>query len=170
MQTSFDLGNRRFSSKKPIALIAGIETDVDVNYGSQWIDAKYVSPLQIVQWTMAAAPNHPAVWSAIESMTSKLYMLDSIEIKNGDPIHLTGPGPWTFAIYKAWGKEGLDWEYFRNYGPNPRLIGDMLILPTSGFAYDTFCNIRSGTTSSLGNFGSGETFNKLTIVQHLWYF
>lgn len=107
---------------------------MDERFGDRWIEAQYVSPLQIVQWTMAAAPNHPDVWAAIETMTSKLNKLSYNEIKYGDPIYLTGPGPWTFSIYQAWKRKGIDWKYLRNYGNRPRLIGDMLVLPTTAFA------------------------------------
>lgn len=134
--SDFDLGDQHYSSKEPISMIIGIETDVGIELGDRWIEAQYVSPLQIVQWTMAAAPKHPVVWAAIESMTSKLYTLSYFEIKYGDPIYLTGPGPWTFAIYKAWEKIGIDWKHLRNFGSKPRLIEDMLVLPTTGFAYD----------------------------------
>jgi hypothetical protein len=115
-------------------MIVGIETDVEEKHGDAWIKAEYSSPLQIVQWTMAAAPNHSAVFSAIELMIHKLKDMSYFEIRKGNPIFLTGPAPWTYAIYETWAKAGIEWKYLRNFGPNPRLIGDMLVLPTSGFA------------------------------------
>ena len=115
-------------------MIVGIETDVDPKHGKKWLNAQFVSPLQIVQWTMAAAPNHPVVLSAIESMTTSLATKSTLSIRTGDPIYLTGPGPWTFAVYNAWENEGINWNFLRNFGNRSRLIGDILVLPTTGFA------------------------------------
>jgi hypothetical protein len=112
----------------------GIETDVSTKYGNRWIDAQYVSPLQIVQWTMASAPNHTVLLTAIKKLTRNGANLSGLEIKGKDPIYLTGPSPWTFSIYLEWKKHGVDWKSLRKFGNGAKLIGDILVFPIKAFA------------------------------------
>lgn len=131
--TEFKMGNVIVSSKETISIIIGLEDDVDRKEGDKW-KSWLVSPIQILQWTMASAPNHIVLNYTIDLILSKIPAMSRAEIKASDASKLTGPGPWSFSVYRYWKDQGVDWEDMRHFGSRPKLVGDMLVLPTTGFS------------------------------------
>ena len=117
----------------PISLIVGLENDVPLSVGQDWIH-HYTNPLQIVQWTMASARNHSVVNDAIDHIVTMMKSMSRSEILNTDVTLLTGPGPWTDAVHRSWHRNGFEWELMRGFGSESKMMGDMLVLPTIGFA------------------------------------
>ena len=121
----------------PIGLIVGLENDVPLQFGLAWKDY-YTNPLQIVQWTMASAVNHPVLSDTIERIRNKMVQTDFAKLLDEDVTALTGPGPWTDAIHASWARIGVNWVDMRDFGLKSRVIGDQLVLPTVGFAWVFF--------------------------------
>jgi alpha 1,6-mannosyltransferase len=85
-------------------------------------------------------------------------------LEEGDVIQLTGPGPWTDAIFWSWKAHGVDWQDLREFGDKPRVIGDQFILPIAGFApgYGEVLMTKFGTI------GSKSVFHPDVRVRHHW--
>ncbi|RKO85794.1 nucleotide-diphospho-sugar transferase [Blyttiomyces helicus] len=118
---------------RTVAFIVGIETDVPRSYGLKW-QKYYARPMQMCQWTMAAAPGHPI----LSAVTASIFKTVSDAKASGeplgrDPTRVTGPQPWTFAIYDAWKMYGIEEEALREFGETGRVSGDMLVLPITAF-------------------------------------
>jgi alpha 1,6-mannosyltransferase len=101
--------------------------------------------LQFCQWTIAAAPGHPVFAAMLKRAVAKI---DEIRIERGvesvsdiifqnvDILNSTGPAAWTDVVF----------DYLRLVDPSiqslknlsmlrePRLVGDVLIVPIDGFA------------------------------------
>lgn len=121
----------------PIGLIVGLENDVPLHFGKNWTQY-YTNPLQIVQWTMASAVNHPVLSDTIGRIYKRVLGVDFGQLGDEDVTALTGPGPWTDAIHASWAQVGVNWRDLREFGLKSRVIGDQVVLPTVGFAYASF--------------------------------
>jgi hypothetical protein len=118
----------------PVSFITGIESDVPKEVGPYWTKF-YCNPLQLVQWTMASAPNHTILIQTVEKIVLRVQNAKADgNLTLTDVTFLTGPGPWTEAIHESWKKYGIDWNELRGFGSKGRVIGDQLVLPIFGFA------------------------------------
>lgn len=130
---------------KPVSLILGIEADNDEESDAYW-RMGYTFPVQLTQWSLAAAPDQPIlnrflddfynkVVHAIEK--SKTENCTSTEIlRKHDPLELTGPVAMTRAAREYLGKEtGLRWQALSGIedGGRSKVVLDTLILPITGF-------------------------------------
>jgi alpha 1,6-mannosyltransferase len=129
--------------KNRTRLIIGLEGDQDPAVPGM----KY--PVQFCQWTIASAPNHVLLWAMVESIAaeiaSRLAALPqsaedapatALSFSDGDVLEITGPVAWTVQVFKALSDaEGTEigWRDITGLR-EPRLYGDILVLPIDGFA------------------------------------
>ncbi|TPX31720.1 hypothetical protein SmJEL517_g04997 [Synchytrium microbalum] len=148
---------------KEVNFIVGLETDVERNNS---VDYKgiYETPMQMCQWAMAAKAGHPILSRVIHSIFSKLSTMTPNEIKNADVPRLTGPAPWTAAIYGHMAENGVDWNDLREWGDHARGIGDVVILPITAFAP----GYGQVLITVFGNMGSKTIEDLDARVRHLW--
>ena len=121
-------------------VIVGIEGD---SLGGPIIEG-FSHPVGIGQWTLAAKPGHFMLERVIESVLSRLHMLaekqnstiSTLHPSYKDVMDTTGPGVFTECIYQE-----LSIVTGTNVSSSnltdltePRLIGDVLILPVTAFA------------------------------------
>ena len=125
--------------RRATRVVVGIEFDrLD---GSNWGE---VHPdLQFCQWTIAATPAHPLfthmadfVISALETFaTEHNTTFANLKASSSDVMRLTGPAAWTDAVF--WYLQRMEPELtsVRDFSglTEPRLVGDVLILPIDGF-------------------------------------
>ncbi|KAJ5113789.1 hypothetical protein N7456_002323 [Penicillium angulare] len=126
--------------RKDARIVIGIEFDrLD---GGDWSE---VHPdLQFCQWTIAAAPEHPLFKDMIKHSLSDLnkYAIDhnvafpDMKASSSEVMKLTGPAAWTDAVFKQLQHYDHELTTLRNLSglTEPKLIGDILILPIDGFA------------------------------------
>jgi mannosyltransferase OCH1-like enzyme len=182
-----DLGVSLPSKERPptprISFIAGVEADVFKEYGESWRGI-YSHPLQMCQWAMASragnmhkisllgreshpvlfSTDHPVLAQTLNLVYSRLALLSEEEIAGGDVIALTGPGPWTEALFWSWLGHGVDWKDLREFGDAPRVIGDQLVLPITGFS-PGYGEVLIG---KFGRMGSKSVFDSDVRVRHHW--
>ena len=135
-----------FSSWIPAAfkdranLIVGIEGD---SLGGPRIEG-FSHDVGLGQWTLAAKPGHFLLMRVIERVLSRLQMLaekqnstiSTLQPSYMDVIDTTGPGVFTECIYQDLSIiTGTNVSSSNLTGlTEPRLIGDVLILPVTSFA------------------------------------
>lgn len=120
-------------------LIVGIE--FDKRDGPSWADIPH--DLQFCQWTIGAAPGHPVFLSMIDRALTTLKELTtehkttigSFKPTSFETMNSTGPAAWTDVVF----------SHIKMADPNineltdlsrmhePRLFGDILVLPIDGF-------------------------------------
>ncbi|CDZ97410.1 Glycosyltransferase, DXD sugar-binding motif [Phaffia rhodozyma] len=128
----------------PPSLVVSIEHD-SLQSDSNWRALTFGRGLQIVQWTLAAAPGHPIMVDAVSSAlrTSTKYRKALAASKNGgkdvpfpDILEWTGPALLSDCVFRY---------LFARYGVTPRQlsgnkhpirVGDVLILPSRSFQAD----------------------------------
>ncbi|KAJ3278971.1 hypothetical protein HK104_001886 [Borealophlyctis nickersoniae] len=81
-----------------------------------------------------------------------------------DAPSLTGPAPWTDAIYSHWKEYGVDPEELRAFGNKGRVVGDSLILPITGFSP----GLGQVLITIFGDMGAGKIEDPEARVRHLW--
>lgn len=116
-----------------IKLILGVEVDMD-KY-SDWKSMEYARNFQILQWTIASAPNHPILKDIIYQIHDSVQFktLDKTMVK-GNILDLTGPGVWTDVILKHLNtKYNVTHEKLTGIKYGKR-IGDIYILPRISFS------------------------------------
>ena len=86
------------------------------------------------------------------------------EAAAADVIQLTGPGPWTDAIFWSWKAHGVDWHDLREFGDRARVIGDQLIFPISAFA-PGYGEVLFG---SFGKMGAKSVDDPYVRSRHHW--
>ena len=148
-----------------VRMVVGIEIDGTVGK----INEAMPEPIQLCQWTIAASPNHPVLKKAVSMVTASLQAYaeqENITYAEIDPkvddevIAVTGPVIWTRAVMSTIGEIlGENVSYLNFTGmKEPRLFGDVLVLPVDGFA--------------TGQSHSGATNNgvdpPIAMVRHLW--
>ncbi|KAL0939762.1 alpha-mannosyltransferase och1 [Colletotrichum truncatum] len=122
-----------------VRLIVGIE--FDRRSGSGWFDILHW--VQFCQWTIAAAPGHPVFGKMVSRI---LQSLDSLAATHSMPINQvkptstevmnsTGPAAWTETVFKQLQEYDNTLTDIKNlsYLTEPKLIGDVLVLPIDGF-------------------------------------
>ena len=114
-----------------VGLIIGIEADTTF-----WevFDGSYARRLQIVQWTIAAAPGHPILHQIVQKIADISPLMASKTVTDERILEWTGPGIWTDVIsdYLS-AKYQFSLSYLKNL-EEPKLIGDIYILPITGFS------------------------------------
>lgn len=122
-----------------VGAIYGIEADTPPNKDDYW-RMGYSYPVQITNWALAAAPQHPTTARYLEDL-DEAVKLNSSRLHDVDPLDLTGPPALTKSV-KGYCEE-LNPE-FRWYGLSGRedppggrgkiIASDTLILPITGFS------------------------------------
>jgi alpha 1,6-mannosyltransferase len=125
--------------RKDVRAVIGVEFDrLD---GSNWGD---VHPdLQFCQWTISVTPGHVLLsymveWvvSALENFSKERQISYSeFNVSSTDVMHLTGPIAWTDVVFRRLQQYDPGLTSLRNLSglTEPRLVGDILLLPIDGF-------------------------------------
>jgi mannosyltransferase OCH1-like enzyme len=119
------------TSINKVGLIIGIEADTTL-----WevFDGSYARQLQIVQWTIAAAPGHPILHQIVQKIADISPSMTRKTITDEQILEWTGPGVWTDVISDyLLAKYKFSLSYLKNL-KEPKLIGDIYILPITGFS------------------------------------
>ncbi|KAI8808629.1 nucleotide-diphospho-sugar transferase [Cladochytrium replicatum] len=147
----------------PISTIVGVETDVPISYGDKW-KSYYRKPLQLCQWTFAAAPGSRIMADVLHNVLVNLRTTPVDAWPTSDPTYLTGPAPWTDAIYGFALEHGVDLERLRGYGDEGRMFGDVLILPITAFSP----GLGQVLSTDFGSMGAKRLDSPEARVRHLW--
>ncbi|KEP54380.1 rhomboid family protein [Rhizoctonia solani 123E] len=169
-------GRQGPESKGLPSVFVGIEADVGTR--SDW-HKWWPRPLQMVQWTFAAAPLHPIlidtvrrvhhVTAIIEAKKAKNETSNATDLKehwvggellrNDGTVSImewTGPGVFTDSVIRYIAAEhNITWPALKNLR-KPLRIRDTVVLPVTGFS------------PGVGMFGAGDTSNEQAMVQHLF--
>ncbi len=148
--------------RKNASLVVGVEYDkLD---GVRWQD--WTLDLQFASWTVMAKPAHIFLEITVERVMERLKRLaqkqgctiSGIKASYHEVLDTTGPALFTEAVF-----EGLSYTTGTNFGSHnitgltePRLVGDVLILPINAFG--------SGQKHS----NSGDPDSDSAMVQHLF--
>lgn len=108
----------------------------------------YENPVQLTQWALAAAPDHPVLSRFMDRLH---HFLDGVafrhegnlttsaaleELYYADPLILTGPSAIT-EVVQDWLEDriGLRWNALTGLhdGGKSKLVDDIMILPITGF-------------------------------------
>ncbi|KEF51114.1 uncharacterized protein A1O9_12837 [Exophiala aquamarina CBS 119918] len=121
---------------KTVNAIIGIEYD-DTTY------KMFVRPVSFCQWTLMAKPGHPIYETAVQRVMSNLEFLarrkrvalSALTLDKMEVLEATGPGMISDVVIQVLQNQGqnVTWETFHDQR-EPRLFGDVLILPINGFA------------------------------------
>lgn len=142
--------------KNRTRLIVGLEADQDPPV------AGTTYPVQFCQWTLASAAGHPAMWTMVERILEEVKNRPfqeppaTIEYSDNEVLDITGPAGWTEVVFKYLNSvvdEPITWKNLTGMR-EPRLYGDVLVLPIDGFA--------TGVPHS----GASEEMGDWTMVKH----
>jgi alpha 1,6-mannosyltransferase len=133
-----------------VGLLVGIEVDTDREDWKKW----YPRSLQFCQWTFAAAPGHPVMTKVVAKVVENLAQ-HTKKVEETDVVHLSGPGPFTDAIFEGLSANSVAAKDLRNL-ETPKLVGDIYVLPITGFS------------PGVGHMGSKPTSDKEARIQHLF--
>lgn len=108
----------------------------------------YEYPVQLTQWALASAPQHPILRQFLSSLQARLSRVEEnhegsltspaaqAELRRIDPLILTGPSAVTAAA-QSWLESagGLRWNALSGLtdGGRSKLVEDVVILPITGF-------------------------------------
>ncbi|KAJ3056662.1 hypothetical protein HK097_005338 [Rhizophlyctis rosea] len=152
-----------------VAFIGGVETDVPKNR-TDW-HIYYHAPMQICQWTMASAPYHPIPARAAGNVFHRIAKVmrakgkwDESYLPSVDAPKLTGPAPWTDAVYSFWREQGINPEAMREFGDRGKVTSDVLILPITAFSP----GLMQVLTTVFGDMGSKRIEDPAARVRHMW--
>ncbi|KAH0530857.1 hypothetical protein TsFJ059_005434 [Trichoderma semiorbis] len=131
---------------QPVNAIWGIECDANPNTNDHWRWA-YTYPVQLTNWAFASAPKQPILQYFLDRIVEKAQEardraqntpgIVSVSDLHYDPVVRTGPVAVTEAT--SWWLEeqdGLRWNALtgREDGGKTKLVGDVIILPITGFS------------------------------------
>jgi alpha 1,6-mannosyltransferase len=148
--------------QKDTRVVIGVEFDrLD---GSNWDE---VHPdLQFCQWTIAATPGHnlfsymaESVVLALERFTqTRQTTYSEFNFSASDVMQLTGPAAWTDVVFRQLHQYERDLTSLRSLSglTEPKLVGDILILPIDGF----------GMGQPHSNSTTDGTIPETALVQH----
>lgn len=150
------------ASKTKVHAIIGIEYDqLD---GEPYIGMD--ERLQFCQWTIAASRGHPIMRRAVQNVVEALHSaaekqhisIAQLELTDNDVVKVSGPVIWTRAIMRTLSEATGTIVDYRNFTgmEEPRLFGDVLILPIDGF----------GTGQPHSNASTDEGGD--AYVRHMW--
>lgn len=129
---------------RPVNLLWGLEADTDPNTNQYW-RMGYNYPVQLTNWAMASARQHPVLQRFMDRLQAKLELEKQEALqkptkrpkKEHDPLTRTGPAAVTEATM-TWLKKqvGLRWNALTGLhdGGRAKLASDVLILPMTGFS------------------------------------
>ncbi|KFZ07943.1 hypothetical protein V501_06158 [Pseudogymnoascus sp. VKM F-4519 (FW-2642)] len=164
-------GHSSKSTPQLARLLLGIEADNDPNTDTHW-RMGYFFPIQLTQWALAAAPNHPVLNRFLANFKTRVAQLatpfggnltataESGVLAKEDPLKLTGPEAiTTAAMVQLEDDAGLRWEALTGLkdGGRSKAIGDTIIFPITAF---------SPGRSSYGNMGSKPLTDPEARLQH----
>ncbi|KYK60916.1 alpha-1,6-mannosyltransferase Och1 [Drechmeria coniospora] len=120
-------------------VVVGVEFDrLD---GPNWNEVH--EDMQFAQWTIAAAPGHPLLRSMVRRVVSTLeayveekgITLAELKAESADVMVLTGAAAWTDNVLAQLQRYEPAITSLRDLSglKEPRLVGDILILPINGF-------------------------------------
>ena len=144
--SDLDTGARRpVRDWVPPELISKVHAIVGIEY-DQLDNEPYIGMkerLQFCQWTIAASRGHPLMSRIVQDVVGALHALaerDQTTISELNPtddevIDVSGPVIWTRAVMQILSEAtGTKVDYRNLTGlTEPRLIGDVLVLPIDGF-------------------------------------
>lgn len=132
--------------------VVGIEFDrLD---GPAWADIPH--DLQFCQWTIAAAPGHAVFRAMADRALASLRALAAAQgggpvaslgpVSSFDTMNSTGPAAWTDVVFDHIRRADPAITSLRNLSglSEPRLYGDILVLPINGFGMG---QVHSGSTN-----------------------
>jgi alpha 1,6-mannosyltransferase len=161
---SWTYKNQTFSKPEHgFNFIIGIEVDVPVWHGEKYLQY-YSTPLQITQWAMAASPGQPVLGKAIGDIFNSIRQASKDDLRWRDVTKLTGPAPWTSAVFWSWKGYGIDWKDLRGFGDKSRIIGEQLVLPMTGFSPGLGTTTKTGFDDMISKSIDDED----AYVQHLF--
>ncbi|EGR47005.1 glycosyltransferase family 32 [Trichoderma reesei QM6a] len=144
------------SQAQPVNAIWGIECDTDPDTNTHW-RSSYTYPVQLTNWALASAPQHPILQYFLDRIPEKAAEarhraahtpgVSSLAELHYDPVTRTGPVAVTQAT--SWFLEqhdGLRWNALTGLkdGGKNKVVGDVLILPITGFSPTTKKFNRNG--------------------------
>ncbi|KAI8816656.1 uncharacterized protein EV422DRAFT_545186 [Fimicolochytrium jonesii] len=128
------------SSRRSIHLLIGLECDADPASDDYWRYFAFQHPIQIVYWSLGAAPGHHMLSRHLRNILKVASRMSDKEMKiEQDAVGFTGPGRWTVTV-KEWmdDRYGPDHLWFkltgRFDGGKSKVIEDVLVLPITGFS------------------------------------
>lgn len=123
--------------KNRTQLVVGIEADAGRKPGKMVPGTRY--RVQFCQWTMAGAEGHPVFWRMVDRILGfvRAHEEDGWEnVSNLDVLEVGGPVGWSEIVYgylsEVMGQE-VNWVNLTGLR-EPRMFGDVLVLPIDGFA------------------------------------
>ena len=145
--TRFATGDK---SDEPVALVLGIEADVDDHSDWYW-RIGYSYPVQLTQWALAGARNHPILQKFLSNFRERIDSAmnatslaplpnaesQDLRLRKLDILELTGPAAITKATKDYLAKAAnLRWQALSGLedGGHSKLVLDTLILPITGFS------------------------------------
>lgn len=122
-----------------VAAIVGIEGDNYADRDDYW-RMGYSYALQLTNWAMAMAPQHPIASHYLAQVTTGILQ-NATRLKEVEILDLTGPPAFTKAVKTVCESEdpGFRWESLsgRTDPPNSTgkiAAGDVVVLPITGFS------------------------------------
>ena len=122
--------------------------------------------LQFCQWTIAASRGHPIMARAVRNVIEALHALaerhhvtiPELQPTDDEVIAVSGPLIWTKAVMQSLSEATGSIVDYRNFTgmTEPRLVGDVLVLPIDGF----------GTGQPHSNAKTDESGD--AYVRHMW--
>ncbi|KAL2131600.1 hypothetical protein VTI74DRAFT_4816 [Chaetomium olivicolor] len=152
--------------KDKVNVVVGIE--FDRRDGGGWADINHW--VQFCQWTIAAAPGHPVFRKMVDRILVSLDDLarahnvpsfaDLEKLKSFEVMNSTGPAAWTDVVFSQLQEfnNSLTDTKDLSFMTEPRLIGDILILPIDGFGMG---QVHSNSTHD-------GTIPEAALVKHLF--
>uniref|UniRef100_L2FM85 Alpha mannosyltransferase n=1 Tax=Colletotrichum fructicola (strain Nara gc5) TaxID=1213859 RepID=L2FM85_COLFN len=122
-----------------VRLVVGIE--FDRRAGNGWYDILHW--VHFCQWTIAAAPGHPVfrkmaqrILGALDGLAATHEVpVNEVKPTSTEVMNSTGPAAWTETVFKQLQEYDSELTDIKNlsYITEPKLVGDVLILPIDGF-------------------------------------
>ncbi|KAL8934127.1 MAG: hypothetical protein Q9216_006060 [Gyalolechia sp. 2 TL-2023] len=149
------------SADRPVRALVGIEYD---QLGDPSLTEGMYMPIQFCQWTLAISAHHPLMVSTVHSVTqaiqklarSREVALSDLAPTTEEVLYTTGPVKWSqevFAYLSSMTGTEVTHQHLTGL-KEPKLFGDVLILPINAFA------------SGLNHSGSKSKGSNETLVWH----
>ncbi|KAL3457299.1 glycosyl transferase [Aspergillus heterothallicus] len=161
--------NTIYHSEDLVRAIVGLEAVCPSDSDLYW-RMGYTYPVQLTQWSFAWAPDHPILQLFLDNLAATLQDISSKhdgnlrslaaqrELSNMDALTLTGPAAFTVAV-RRWleATNRLRWNALSTNPDRSKLVGDVLVLPITGF---------SPGRGRYGNMGSKPTSDPSARLIH----
>ncbi|KAL4820374.1 hypothetical protein BDW67DRAFT_192405 [Aspergillus spinulosporus] len=135
-----------YNSTEPVRAIIGLEAVCSRDSDMYW-RMGYEYPVQLTQWSFSWAPGHPVLQHFLDNIVAILQDISSKydgnllspsaqrELYDLDPLTLTGPPAFTLAVGQ-WleSTNQLHWDALATNAEQSKLVGDVLVLPITGFS------------------------------------